>query len=35
MQWPNEKGQKNKQWSTQHFTENKAPVKANFTKNLG
>ena len=33
-QWPKEKGQKDKQLSTQNYTENKGSSNTNHTKNL-
>jgi len=29
MQWPKEKGQKDKQWSTKHYTENSRSSNTN------
>jgi hypothetical protein len=34
-QWPNEKGQKGKERSTKHYTENKRWSNTNPTKNRG
>ena len=35
IQWPKETGQKNKQWSTKQYSENKRPSKRNPTNNRG
>jgi hypothetical protein len=35
IQWPNEKGQKHKWWSTKHYTETQRFSNMNPTKNRG
>jgi hypothetical protein len=33
MQWPEEKAQNDKQWSTKQYTENQTSTNKNLTKN--